>query len=119
MLSNVSAASRMSFRLAPGPIADHWGNAAAAAALLLTCLTALLSWRTPAGDPMKVDLQAYRGGGDLVYTQRLGEISTDGHEGWSVWDCPNRARVELDDSKTPPELWAPQKAYMDARKQSR
>ena len=59
------------------------------------------------------------GGGDLVYTQRLGEISTDGHEGWSVWDCPNHASVDLDDSKTPPELWAPQKAYMDARKQSR
>lgn len=42
---------------------DHglrW-NAAAAAALLLTCLTALLSWRTPAGDTKAVLLEANRG----------------------------------------------------------
>lgn len=44
-------------------------NAAAAAILLLTCLSALLSWRSPPGDPKKVDLQAYRGGGDLVFAQ--------------------------------------------------
>jgi hypothetical protein len=37
-------------------------NAAAAAVLLLTCLTALLSWRTPSGEPKTVALDAYRGG---------------------------------------------------------
>jgi len=37
------------------------GNAAAAAILLLTCLTALLSWRTPGGDPKEIALDAYRG----------------------------------------------------------
>ena len=36
-------------------------NAAAAAVLLLTCLTALLSWRNPGGDPKTVELHAYRG----------------------------------------------------------
>jgi hypothetical protein len=36
-------------------------NAAAAALLLLTCLTGLLSWRTPAGDPKAIVLDAYRG----------------------------------------------------------
>jgi hypothetical protein len=36
-------------------------NAAAAAILLLTCLTALLSWRTQAGDPKTIALDAYRG----------------------------------------------------------
>jgi hypothetical protein len=36
-------------------------NAAAAAALLLTCLTALLSWRTPLGEPKTIVLDAYRG----------------------------------------------------------
>jgi hypothetical protein len=36
-------------------------NAAAAAVLLLTCLTALLSWRTPSGEPRVVVLDAYRG----------------------------------------------------------
>ena len=44
---------------------DHrlaW-NAAAAALLLLTCLTALFSWRTPVGDPQTVFLEAYRAGG--------------------------------------------------------
>lgn len=35
-------------------------NAAAAALLLLTCLTGLLSWRTPAGDPKAITLDAYR-----------------------------------------------------------
>jgi len=36
-------------------------NAAAAAILLLTCLTALFSWRNPSGDPKVIELQAYRG----------------------------------------------------------
>jgi Putative zinc-finger len=36
-------------------------NAAAAAILLLTCLTALLSWRTPSAEPRVVTLNAYRG----------------------------------------------------------
>jgi hypothetical protein len=36
-------------------------NAAAAAILLFTCLTALFSWRNPSGDPKVVELQAYRG----------------------------------------------------------
>jgi hypothetical protein len=36
-------------------------NAAAAALLLLTCLTALLSWRSPAGDAKTIALEAYRG----------------------------------------------------------
>jgi len=36
-------------------------NAGAAAILLLTCLTALLSWRTPSGEPRTVVLDAYRG----------------------------------------------------------
>lgn len=35
-------------------------NAAAAAILLLTCITALLSWRTPS-DPVVIVLDAYRG----------------------------------------------------------
>ena len=37
-------------------------NAAAAALLLLTCLTALLSWRTPSSEPRTIVLDAYRGG---------------------------------------------------------
>jgi hypothetical protein len=36
-------------------------NVAAAAVLLLTCLTALLSLRTPPGDPHTIQLEAYRG----------------------------------------------------------
>jgi len=36
-------------------------NAARAAALLLTCLTALLSWRTPTVEPQTVELNSYRG----------------------------------------------------------
>jgi hypothetical protein len=36
-------------------------NAAAAAILLLTCLTALMSWKNPGSDPKIVELQAYRG----------------------------------------------------------
>jgi hypothetical protein len=40
-------------------------NAAAAAILLLTCLTALLSSRAPAGDPKQIALNAYRGAGDV------------------------------------------------------
>lgn len=36
-------------------------NVAAAAILLLTCLTGLLSWRSPAHDPKTVALNAYRG----------------------------------------------------------
>jgi hypothetical protein len=36
-------------------------NAGAAAILLLTCLTALLSWRTPVGEPKAIVLDAYRG----------------------------------------------------------
>jgi hypothetical protein len=38
----------------------HW-NAAAAALLLLTCLTGLLSWRTPVGDRTTIVLDSYRG----------------------------------------------------------
>jgi hypothetical protein len=40
-------------------------NAAAAAILLLTCLTALMSWRTPVSDPKVVELAAYRGDGGV------------------------------------------------------
>jgi hypothetical protein len=40
-------------------------NAAAAAILLFTCLTALLSWRTPVSDPRVVELAAYRGEGGV------------------------------------------------------
>lgn len=40
-------------------------NAAAAAILLLSCLTALLSSRAPAGDPKEITLNAYRGPGDV------------------------------------------------------
>jgi hypothetical protein len=36
-------------------------NVAAAAVLLLTCLTALLSLRTPPGNPQTIQLEAYRG----------------------------------------------------------
>jgi hypothetical protein len=36
-------------------------NMAAAAVLLLTCLTALLSWRSPSGEPKTIVLDAYRG----------------------------------------------------------
>jgi hypothetical protein len=38
----------------------HW-NVAAAAVLLLTCLSALLSWRTPTGELKTISLEAYRG----------------------------------------------------------
>lgn len=41
-------------------------NAAAAAILLLTCLTALLSWRTTAGDPYTIALEAYRGAANVT-----------------------------------------------------
>ena len=41
-------------------------NAAAAAILLLTCLTALVSWRTPVVDPMLIELKAYRGTADTA-----------------------------------------------------
>jgi hypothetical protein len=44
-------------------------NAAAAAVLLLTCLTALLSWRTPVADPKTIVLEAYRGGGASTRTR--------------------------------------------------
>lgn len=40
-------------------------NAAAAALLLLTCLTALLSSRAPAGDPKQIALNSYRGAADV------------------------------------------------------
>jgi hypothetical protein len=36
-------------------------NAALAAVLLLTCMPALLSWRTPPGEPKTIVLTAYRG----------------------------------------------------------
>lgn len=36
-------------------------NAVAAAILLVSCLTGLLSWRTPSGQPRMVALDAYRG----------------------------------------------------------
>jgi len=36
-------------------------NAAAAAIILLTCLTGLLSWKTPSEEPKTVVLDAYRG----------------------------------------------------------
>jgi hypothetical protein len=50
---------------------DHrliW-NVAAAALLLLTCLTALLSWRMPTEDPKTVLLEAYRAGGASALTR--------------------------------------------------
>jgi hypothetical protein len=37
-------------------------NAATAAVLLLMCITALLSWRTPVADPKTITLEAYRTG---------------------------------------------------------
>jgi hypothetical protein len=37
-------------------------NAATAAVLLLMCITALLSWRTPVADPKTITLEAYRAG---------------------------------------------------------
>ena len=40
-------------------------NAAAAAILLLTCLTALLSSRAPTGDPKQIALNSYRGAADV------------------------------------------------------
>jgi hypothetical protein len=40
-------------------------NAAAAAILLLTCLTALLSSRAPSGDPKQIALNSYRGTADV------------------------------------------------------
>ncbi len=55
-------------RIMPSRAAPRWRdgslrwNTAAAAILLLTCMTALLSWRNPGGDPKTVELQAYRGG---------------------------------------------------------
>ena len=36
-------------------------NVAAAALILLTCLTGLLSWRAPSGEPKSIVLDAYRG----------------------------------------------------------
>ncbi len=44
-------------------------NAAAAAVLLLMCLTALLSWRNPPSDPTTIALEAYRAGGPSAMTQ--------------------------------------------------
>ncbi len=44
-------------------------NAAAAAVLLLTFLTALLSWRTPLGDPKAISLEAYRSGSLSSFAQ--------------------------------------------------
>ncbi len=41
-------------------------NAGAAAVLLLTCLTALLSWRTTPVEPKTVQLDAYRGTSSVV-----------------------------------------------------
>ena len=52
-----------------GPVRRDEGmrwNAAAAAVLLLTCLTALFSWRNPSGDPKVVELLAYRGAPAVV-----------------------------------------------------
>jgi hypothetical protein len=40
-------------------------NATAAAVLLLTCLTGLLSWRAPGGEPKAIALDAYRGAANV------------------------------------------------------
>lgn len=44
-------------------------NAAAAAVLLLMCLTGLLSWRNPPSDPTTIALEAYRAGGPSALAQ--------------------------------------------------
>jgi hypothetical protein len=50
---------------APGGVHGLRRNAAAAAILLLTSLTALLSLRTREGDPQQIALDAYRGAADV------------------------------------------------------
>jgi Putative zinc-finger len=52
-------------------------NAFAAAVLLVTCLTALLSWRTPPGDPKVIALEAYRGGSTQVPAGRPLDLKID------------------------------------------
>jgi hypothetical protein len=52
-------------------------NAVAAAVLLLTCLTALLSWRTPPGEPKIIVLNAYRGAGSQAPSWRPLELQID------------------------------------------
>jgi hypothetical protein len=82
-------------------------NAIAAAVLLLTCLTALLSWRSPLGDPKTVFLEAYRAGGVSAFARcpagrpldlkigltdvqpssgyRVEVVDTVGHRVWFGW----------------------------------
>jgi hypothetical protein len=52
-------------------------NAAAAAALLFTCLTALLSWRAPLSEPKAVVLDAYRGAASQAPAGQPLEINID------------------------------------------
>lgn len=50
---------------APGRSHGLRWSAAAAAILLLICLTALVSWRTPPRDPKTIVLDSYRGAADV------------------------------------------------------
>jgi hypothetical protein len=52
-------------------------NVAAAAVLLLSCLTALLSWRSPMGDPKTIALDSYRGDTMLVPARQPLDLKID------------------------------------------
>lgn len=69
-------------------------NAAAAAVLLLTCLTALLSWRAPSEAPKLVVLDAYRGAASEATAGKPLDLKID------FKDLPSAAgyRVEIVDA---------------------
>jgi hypothetical protein len=66
-----------------GRLRPHFGkrevrwNVAAAAVILLTCLTALLSWRTPLGEPQTITLDAYRGAASEAPAGQALELNVD------------------------------------------
>lgn len=52
-------------------------NATAAAVILLTCVTALLSWRTPSGEPQTITLDAYRGATSQAPAEQALDLNVD------------------------------------------
>jgi hypothetical protein len=52
-------------------------SAATAAILLVTCLTALLSWRTPSGEPKTIVLDAYRGAASFAPSGQPLDLTID------------------------------------------
>jgi hypothetical protein len=81
----------------PGSSSGRHGlrwNAAAAALILLSCLTGLLSWRTPSEEPKTVVLDAYRGEAIQAPAEQPLELQID------LSDVPQAAayRVEVVDA---------------------